>query len=81
MATEGIKFYQYYHIVCIYESTFSSPGNKYEFKQTNKKLKASRTADTAQYFFRQQINKQLLGWMLSFTILQADASPLCLVFN
>lgn len=67
--------------VCIYESTFSSPGNKYEFKLTNKKMKASRTTDTAQYFFRQQINKLLLGWMLSFTTLQADALPLCLMFN
>lgn len=78
MATEGLKFYQYYHIVCIYKSTFSSPANKYKTKQ---KMKASRTEDTAQYFFRQQINKLLLGWMLSFTILQADASPLYLMFN
>lgn len=34
MAADGLKFYQYYHIVCIYMSTFSSPGNKYELNRT-----------------------------------------------
>lgn len=41
MATEDLTFYQYYHIVCIYKSTFSSPGHKYELKQTNKQKNES----------------------------------------